>query len=504
MTKHYNRRTFIEFLGKGTLGMMVLPGFIYGCSEDEIKDKPSPKLKKKFNLVPVVPTEIDDLVLMQGLSYDILVRWGDAISNKDRFGFNNDFIQFLEQDKPDEALLWVNHEYIKRLFVTGDVAPENITKAQIENEMYEVGGSIIKIKQTNGTWQLIENAQNKRINGLTNIPFNWDEPIAGATSGMGTLGNCSGGLTPWGNILTCEENYDGFYGETGYDEDGTPIHLESSLKWEQHFPENKPEHYGWVVEVNPNTGEAQKHIALGRFMHECAKVHELADKRLVVYSGDDANDRCFYKFVGSQTEVLVRARESSLLVGGSMLARPEDIEIDPITGDILVALTNNTPKGNYYGSILKLSENDGYDGLTFESDTHLAGGEAMGFACPDNMAFDQRGNLWFTSDMSGSVMNKPPYEAFKNNGLFFVPRTGDRAGEIIQVASAPIHAEFTGPCFSPDGKTLFLSVQHPGEYSPSLEELSSHWPDGGNELPKSSVVCIQGEALQAIMDERFI
>ena len=114
------------------------------------------------------------------------------------------------------------------------------------------------------------------------------------------------------------------------------------------------------------------------------------------------------------------------------------------------------------------------------------------------MAFDTAGNLWFTSDMSGTAMNKAPYKEFKNNGLFLVPRTGPKAGTVMQVASAPSDAEMTGPSFSPDGKTLFLSIQHPGECSKNLEELTSHWPDGGNSIPRSAVVTISGKTLEAI------
>jgi secreted PhoX family phosphatase len=121
-----------------------------------------------------------------------------------------------------------------------------------------------------------------------------------------------------------------------------------------------------------------------------------------------------------------------------------------VTGHVLISLTNNKPKGNYYGSILKLAEtNNDYESLSFTADTYLAGGEETGFACPDNMAFDPEGNLWFTSDISGSAMHKEPYTAFKNNGLFMVPRAGKRAGEVIQMASAPFDAELTGPWFAP-------------------------------------------------------
>ena len=99
--------------------------------------------------------------------------------------------------------------------------------------------------------------------------------------------------------------------------------------------------------------------------------------------------------------------------------------------------------------------------------------------------------------MSGSMMNKPgPYQSFGNNGLFvFNPIKS----EVIQVASAPMDAEFTGPYFSPDGKSLFLSVQHPGETSKSLEDLISHWPDGGTSIPRSSVVVISGPAFESLM-----
>ena len=128
----------------------------------------------------------------------------------------------------------------------------------------------------------------------------------------------------------------------------------------------------------------------------------------------------------------------------------------------------------------------------------MAGGEQTGFSCPDNMAFDPAGNLWFTSDISGSAIGKTPYEAFKNNGLYVVPRFGTQVGEVIQVASAPYDAEFTGPFFTPDGKTLFVSVQHPGETSDSLDNLSSHWPEGGDAIPKPSVITIQGPSLEAL------
>ena len=138
--------------------------------------------------------------------------------------------------------------------------------------------------------------------------------------------------------------------------------------------------------------------------------------------------------------------------------------------------------------------------LSFKASTFLAGGPETGFACPDNMAFDPSGNLWFTSDISGSSINKAPYEPYGNNGLFMVPNWGNNKGKVLQIAAAPVDAEFTGPFFSPNGDTLFLSVQHPGERSSSIESLTSNWPDGGNDIPKPSVICVRGQALQDLMD----
>jgi secreted PhoX family phosphatase len=90
------------------------------------------------------------------------------------------------------------------------------------------------------------------------------------------------------------------------------------------------------------------------------------------------------------------------------------------------------------------------------------------------------------------------YKAFGNNGLFVYNAKDDI---VVQVASAPMDAEFTGPFFSPDGKSLFLSVQHPGETSKSTnpDSLTSHWPEGGNKIPRSAVIVISGPTLDKLM-----
>ncbi len=525
------RRDFLNFLGK--VGVVSLPlgiapfGLLNSCSNS----KKTNDLKR----LGIEPSTEDNLILIDGLDYEVLCAWGDSINNVDYFGYNNDYTAFIPIDN-DSAIFWVNHEYPKPLFVSGYQGGLK-TKEQVDKELYNVGGSILKIKRTQaGKWKVVKGDKlNKRITGHTKIPFYWDEAIFGKSAAMGTLGNCSGGVTPWGTILTCEENYDAFYGEAII-QDGERTTSDPFLQYNKYY-DNPPEHYGWVVEVNPLTGESKKLVALGRFMHECATIQELDDGRLVVYTGDDTNNQCLYKFISdkpgslkegklyvasleqkkwlsldindnealkehfkTQTQVQIRTREAAHFIGATPLDRPEDIDIDPITGDVFISLTNNKDKGNAHGSILKLHEKEGdKSSLEFDYEHFLTGGPESGFTCPDNLAFDKKGNLWFTTDMSGYLVGVPPYESFGNNGLFVFFRSGPHQGQLAQIASAPVDAELTGPTFSPDGKTLFLSVQHPGEYSKSLKDLSSDWPDKNGAIPKPAVVSIQGPFLDSLV-----
>ncbi|WP_405414569.1 PhoX family protein [Maribacter sp. Asnod1-A12] len=547
----YNRRKFISFMGKAGLSTVVMPQFLIGCGSTATPIKgfiitPKERLNvlKSLVLEGLVASDKDDLLLANGLDYHTIIKWGDKINDTDSFGFNNDFTCFipLDDSEPKDGLLWVNHEYVNPLFVSDFDAnayenpSQHRTKEHVDKEMYNVGGSIIRIKEENGIWKMVQNdPHNRRITAKTPIQLNWDTPIKEKTTVIGTHSNCSGGITPWKTFLTCEENYDGFFGETEYDTNNVATHRPSSYGWEK-FYNYPPEHYGWVVEVNPKDGYAQKHIALGRFAHECCTLFELEDKRVVAYTADDRNDEHLYKFISSkpgslkegtlyvadtingkwlaldwasqpilknkfknQTEVLIRAREAAKLLGATKLNRPEDIEIDPITGHIFISLTNNKPQGDFHGSILKIEENKGnFDALNFKASTYLAGGEENGFSCPDNLAFDLSGNLWMTSDISGSSMNRTdkPYMPFKNNSLFVIPRYGGDAGKVIRVVSAPNDAELTGPWFSPDGKTLFLSVQHPGEQTTDLNKPTSTWPFDADNIPKPAVVAITGDLIE--------
>ncbi|MEM6725129.1 MAG: alkaline phosphatase PhoX, partial [Bacteroidota bacterium] len=311
--KYYNRKEFLAFLGKATLGTMLLPPFLVGCSNTTTPISSEPlsadrvETLKKVLLEALSPSDEDDLLLTKGLNYHTVIKWKDQITSADTFGYNNDFTCFipLDQNNPKDGLLWVNHEYVNPLFVSDfdfrahSNPYEHRTIEQVDQEMYAVGGTIVRIREENGQWHIVENdPYNRRITAQTPIRLNWDTPIKGETTVFGTNSNCSGGITPWNTFITCEENYDACFGETEYDENNQASKRTSWYGWEN-FYDYPPEHYGWVVEIDPKTGSAQKHVALGRFAHECCTLYELEDKRVVAYTGDDKNDEHLYKFISS-------------------------------------------------------------------------------------------------------------------------------------------------------------------------------------------------------------
>jgi uncharacterized protein len=545
-----SRREFIEFLGRSSFAASLLgsSSILSACSSFS-KLVEQPRATGSSNpflpFVPIEPTDADDLILATGFRAQKFLSWGDPINRRgETFGTNNDYLAFFRLNEAGtDGILWSNHEAMHPLFVSGYDRQGKKTRAQVILEQRSVGGSLVRIRQnaTTGDWSLVANDPlNRRLSAQTQIPLIAPRPIMGSRVAIGTLGNCAGGVTPWGTVLTCEENYDGFYGEAIIGADGSRTLKKSRAGWEEHFP-YPPEHYGWVVEVNPLTGAAKKLTALGRFRHEGATVRQADDGRCVVYMGDDGANLCLYKFIADrpgsletgtlyaadlkngrwlalslkdqkalqeprlqfkdQTDVLIRAHTAAIALGATPLDRPEDVEIDPQTGAVYVALTSTPREGTEFGSILKLEEkNNDPLALEFQSSTFASGGPDTGFAYPDNLAFDRRGNLWMTTDIPGKLLGRGPYKSFGNNTLLYIPLEGPGAGRAFRVASAPVDAELTGPFFSHDGRTLFLAVQHPGEETKSLDKITSHWPDGGNSIPKSSVVAISGPALDRLVE----
>ena len=346
---------------------------------------------------------------------------------------------------------------------------------------------------------------------------------------VGTVGNCSGGVSPWGTVLSGEENYQDYADENVY-------------RWNDSSTKVIEEHYGWMVEIDPfdKNSVPKKRTSLGRFRHENISFVISADKRVVAYMGDDKEDECVYKFISagkfdpsntranvdildsgdlyaadftnnrwllldiekneilrkefsSQAEILVNCDKASSKAGATPCNRCEDIEISPLDQSVYIAFTNNKPKNDYHGSIVRLIEkNNDHTATEFTWEVFASGGVDAGFSCPDNLYFDSKANLWVLSDMSTSSIRKGVYEQFKNNSLFMIPTSGSSKGKAFRFAAGPVDSEMCGTCFSPDESAMFMSVQHPGEGSGSINNPTSRWPDFGNEPPKPAVVAITG------------
>jgi len=106
-------------------------------------------------------------------------------------------------------------------------------------------------------------------------------------------------------------------------------------------------------------------------------------------------------------------------------------------------------------------------------------------ACPDNIAFDPRGRIWIATDGQD-------YIAGFANSLYAAETSGKRRGITRCFFNGPRGSEITGPEFTPDGRTLFLSIQHPGdEKGSTFDKPSTRWPDFKEGMPpRSAVVAI--------------
>ncbi len=220
----------------------------------------------------------------------------------------------------------------------------------------------------------------------------------------------------------------------------------------------------------------------------------------------------------NQADVLVNTRLAADVVGATKMDRPEWAAVHPVTSEVYFTLTNNAartpantdsanPRGpNPNGHIIRWRElGQRPEALRFNWDSFvLAGPEAdsavLGassgdvpaldadnrFASPDGLWIDQFGTLWIQTDMSGNQLNIGP---FGNNAMLVAdPDTG----LIKRFFTGVPGCEVTGVISTPNGRTLFAGIQHPGEQGavPPGAKWSSAWPDGGTARPRSSVVIV--------------
>jgi len=641
----------------------------------------------------------DRLLVPSGYRSELLLSWGEPLG-EGRVGFNNDFLAFQPLDN-DRALLTINFEYISaRVWCAGlaELAapppPINALKSALAPRGGEVDlgslpqedplrGLVMAVataamgdlgigvatlqRQGDGRWRHQRDGLDRRITGLSG----WGQPeqqlrVSGPAAAVfanphrlgindglndrviGTFANCAGGTTPWGTVLSAEENIQNHVVEAVYADGSSPAPAHCPFRFDGRRLEGlgnpfglQGNKYGWMVEIDPRQPQrpAVKHSWLGRFRHEAVAVRARAGEPLVVYSGCDRHGGHLYRYVSSALvddptnpansrlltdgrlevaqllsdgtgvwlvldpatvvnplppshferhglppatllphrdrsragaerlnsdaelqlyrqryptlgdlyagsgelqmgAILIDAHLAANAIGATPTARPEDTDLDPRSGDLLISFTAGgssedgaadpaifhgpAQQANWpYGWVMRLSDttaNRGTPGGRFRWRMVATGGTpwqgGMGFANPDNLAVDRSGHIWMVTDRSSGDAS---LDVFGNNSCWILPAHGADAGKALLFATGPMECELSGPCFDAQETTLFLSVQHPGEdwgiHRQGDEEfqafelrdrhnrpfqqlrrvpLGSNWPSGvPGRAPRPGVVMIQ-------------
>ncbi len=306
------------------------------------------------------------------------------------------------------------------------------------------------------------------------------------------------------------------------------------------------------------TSTPKKRTALGRMEHENAVVVRGRRGEAVVYMGDDTQFDYFYKFVGAepiskalrrgrspldegtlyvarfeedgsgrwlplvhgepglteangfadQAEVLIRTRLAADAVGATPMDRPEWCTVQPRTGAVFFTCTNNTARTesvnaanprleNRFGHIMKIDEGRNPSAETFDWDVFLlAGDQASGatvppdqaFGSPDGLWFDADGRLWIQTDGA-----QPKIDGAEQNNQMLAADT--RRGDIRRFLVGPPRCEITGITSTPDRRSLFVNIQHPGDSgTPEDPRAGSSWPDHSTTgRPRSATIVVTRE-----------
>lgn len=648
------RRRFMQ----GTLGTAMLTAFGGSALVGAVKEAlaaPAPTGGIGFaSLPPSLAPVFDGAKVPPGYSVSILSAWGDPTgvpggvpldptvaqteaNQAKQDGMHHDGMHYFPFPSTgaggianERGLLCCNHEYTDEGILHHEIVAGAMTIAKARASQAAHGVSVKELRKIASKWQVQRpSAFARRITG--NTPMRFSGPAAGSAhlksnkysvtaegsmptgslndghTVLGTLNNCAHGHTPWGTYLTCEENWNGYFGSNSAATDpnfvtnvagqrvpntATPTGKNFNrygispngfgYRWHQVDPRfdvsvnaKEPNLFGWVVEIdpwNPNSTPV-KHTALGRFKHEGAWVVVGADNTVAVYMGDDERNDYIYKFVcakkynprnraanrdllesgtlyvakfssdltgqwialvhgqngltaangfADQADVLVHARMAADRVGATMMDRPEWIATHPVTREIYITLTNNNRRGtnapssnnadgttagggahpaidaanprpvNLYGHILRWRE-AGADvaATSFEWDIFVECGDRFDseptqrgnihgddFGAPDGLWFDKDGRLWIQTDQQGDALGD--WVRIGSNAMLCAdPSTK----EIRRFLTSPPNCEVTGVVTTPDGKTMFVNIQHPGEdWSGSFTQRST-WPDNASNGP---------------------
>ncbi|HEX4902598.1 MAG TPA: PhoX family phosphatase [Acidimicrobiales bacterium] len=478
-------------------------------------------------------------------------------------GIGHDGMWYFGDDR--RGVLCLNNEFGDNTTVIGKAQPESADDVRLSQAAH--GVTVVEVERTSTGWRMVGSPKNRRIHG--NSPVAFSGPAAGSAlleNGaenpfLGTLNNCANGHTPWGTYLTCEENFNGYFGARG-SWTRTPEQARYGLSaggfgygwhlFDDRFDLSNPAYanevnrFGWVVEVDPNRPQDApvKRTALGRVKHEGATVVEGRGGRAVVYMGDDERFDYIYKFVsrsgwrsmrargvhpldegtlyvarfdedgtGEWLElspanpalagkaldwILVHTRLAADLVGATPMDRPEWVAVGD-GEEVFCTLTNNTDRGkvgkpgadaanplapNPDGHIIRWVDADHHVGTTFEWDIFAI---ARDVEDEDGQMFGSPDGIWADPDGRVFVQTDGGQPQGANDQMLVADPV---TAEFRRLFTGVVGGEVTGIAVTPDRRTMFVNVQHPGNGDPTLTNFPDDFTGADGPVPRDATVVL--------------
>jgi secreted PhoX family phosphatase len=509
--------------------------------------------------------------------YSTLIPWRTRMDGKGEFpetlnsdqqaisvGLGHDGMWFFGDNR--KGMLAINFEYGTTQHALGKAVPTSLEEVRVSQHLHGVG--VMYIEKDSKGWSLKRDKRNRRIH--VNTPVEFSGPAAKSallvnTAGnepLGTLNNCANGYTPWGTYLTCEENFNGYFGSTSSTWKASTEEARYGInangfgydwhKFDQRFDRAQPGYqneinrFGWVVEIDPENPKAKpiKRTALGRIKHEGAEVVVGKNNRVVVYMGDDERFDYIYKFVSAGDwkkmvaagkspldegtlyaarfnddgtgnwlelspnnpalaswtidKILVHTRLAADLAGATKMDRPEWIATGA-DGWQYGTLTNNSNRGrsgqpginaanpiaqNTDGHIIRWKDSNGNLGGTFQWNLFLVSQETFDeggqmFGSPDGIWADRDGRIFIQTDGT---------QPGRNNDQMLV--ADSKTKEVKRLFTGVAGCEVTGVAITPDRKTMFVNLQHPGDGDPKVTNFPAKFTGAAGPRPRDCTIVI--------------
>ena len=542
--------------------------------------------KSIINFAPVTLAEGNGPTpsISSDYQFEVLIPWGEPLepsgpefsyppSAEDQakqIGIGHDGMTFFpltyanKSKSSRSGMLAINHEFGTSQHVLGKELPESLD--DVRTMQHAHGASIVAIAQTlrSGSWKQQESSNARRIH--VNTPVTFSGPAANSellktpngNIPLGTVNNCANGETPWGTYLTCEENFNGYFGASDRENVWVPTQAqerygfsENGFNYAWHLfdrrfdlsdqdYQNEENRFGWVVEIDPfdATQTPVKRTALGRIKHENVAITIGQDNRVVAYMGDDQRFDYIYKFVSdrdykdmladgvspldegilyvarfdedgtgewlaldisnpvlaanfnSQDEILVYARLAADLLQATPMDRPEWVDVAP-NGDVYCTLTNNNQRTeadtanplapNNDGHIIRWRDSNDHVGLDFTYNIFLIAEETHGteqsYSDPDGLFVDPDGRIFIQTD--GGQQDG------LNNQMLVTDEDGTTISRLFTGVTG---CEITGVATTPDRKTMFVNIQHPGNGDPAVTNFPAE--QDGVTVPRDCTIVI--------------